>query len=179
MELFNFKKRRIRKKREKLAGQADIFIQVHYVRESPTDPKHKYNTLSLKSDPDRDACAEWYATHGNPETFSEIVLAYMKDKAKDESHMCEKYQLDKDFFKNLRDDKTYHPSKGEATIMAFAFKLNLEETKALFKSAEYSISNSSKSDLIVRFFIENGEYSTGDLNYVLDKFCEIKVKDLV
>lgn len=179
MELFNFKKRRTRKKREQLAAQADIFIQVHYVRESPTDTKHKYNTLSLKTDPDRDACTEWYASHGNPETFSEIVLAYMKDKSKDATHLCEKYQLEKNFFDNLKSDKNYHPSKGEAILMAFAFKLNLEETKALLKSAEHCISNSIKSDLIVRFFIENKLYSTGDLNYVLDKFCEIKIKDIV
>ncbi len=179
MELFNFKKRRTRKKREQLAAQADIFIQVHYVRESPTDAKHKYNTLSLKTDPDRDACTEWYASHDNPETFSEIVLAYMKDKSKDATHLCEKYQLEKNFFDNLKSDKNYHPSKGEAILMAFAFKLNLEETKALLKSAEHCISNSIKSDLIVRFFIENKLYSTGDLNYVLDKFCEIKIKDIV
>jgi len=179
MDIFNFKKRKIRKKREYLSNEAEIFIQVHYVRESPTDEKHKYNTLVLKSDPDRDACAEWYAAHGNPETFSEIVMAYVKDKDKNETTLCEKYQLEKNFFSNLRSDKNYHPSKGEAVIMAFAFKLNLEETKALFKSAKHSLSNSSKSDLIIRFFIDNKEYSLGDLNYVLDKFCEVKVRDLV
>ena len=179
MGIFNFKKKKIKKKREQLCRDAEIFIQVHFVRESPTDEKHKYNTLSLKSDPEREACNEWYANHDNPETFSEVVMAYLKDSDKNEATLCEKYQLEKNFFSTLRSEKKYHPSKGEAIIIAFAFKLNIEETKALLKTAKHSLSNSSKSDLIIRFFIDKREYSLGDLNYVLDKFCEIKVKDLV
>lgn len=179
MGIFNFKKKKIKKKREQLCREAEIFIQVHFVRESPTDEKHRYNTLALKSDPDREACAEWYASHNNPQAFSDIVMAYLKYTDKNEAVLCEKYQLDKNFFSNLRSDKKYHPSKGEAIIIAFAFRLNLEETKALLKSAEHSLSNSSKSDLIIRFFIDKKEYSLGDLNYVLDKFCEVKVRDLV
>jgi len=178
MGLFNYKKKKIKKKREALCREADIFIQVHYVRERVSD-KNKYNTLVLKSDPDRDACREWYEKHGNPKTFSEIVLAYLKDSDKDEAYICEKCLFEKNFISNLRDDKNYHPSKGEAVLLAFAFKLNFEETKALLMSAEHSLSNSSKSDLIIRFFIEECEYNIGNLNYVLDKFCEIKIKDII
>ncbi len=179
MGIFNFNKKKIKKRREQLCHDAEIFIQVHFVRETPTDEKHKYNTLSLKSDPDREACAEWYANHNNPETFSEIVMAYLKDNEKNEASLCERYQLEKNFLSNLRSDKKYHPSKGEAILIAFAFKLNYEETKALLKAAEHSFSNSSKSDLIIRFFIDKREYNVGDLNYVLDKFCELNIKDLV
>lgn len=178
MGLFNFKKRKIKKKREQLCHDADIFIQVHFVRERSMD-KNKYNTLLLKSDPDRDACKEWYETHGNPETFSEIVIAYLKDKDISENYICEKCMFEKNFISNLRSDKNYHPSKGEAVLFAFAFKLNFEETKALLMSAEHSLSNSSKSDLIIRFFIEEKEYNISNLNYVLDKFCEVKIKDII
>lgn len=179
MGIFNFKKRKIRKRRDQLCLEAETFIQVHFVRETPKDEKHKYNTLSLKSDPDREKCAEWYANHDNPTHFSDIVVAYLKDYDKNENSLCEKLQLEKSFFSNLRSDETYHPSKGEAVLMAFAFKLNLEETKALFKSAEHSLSNSSKSDLVIRFFIDKKYYNVGDLNYVLDELCEVKIKELV
>lgn len=178
MGLFNFKKRKNKKRREQLCHDADIFIQVHFVRERPMD-KNKYNTLSLKSDPDRDACKEWYENHGNPETFSEIVMAYMKDREMNENSICEKCMLERNFFSNLKTDKNYHPSKGEAVLLAFAFKLNFEETKALLRSAEHCFSNSSKSDLIIRFFIEEQNYNLNDLNYVLDKFCEMKIKDII
>lgn len=178
MGLFNFKKRRIKKRREQLVADAEVFIQVHFVRERSMD-KNKYNTLSLKSDPDRDACVEWYENHGNPKSFSEIVMAYLKDSNKDESFICDKCSFEKSFLNKLKNDKNYHPSKGEAVLLAFAFKLNFEETKALLMSAEHSLSNSSKSDLIIRYFIKIGEYNIGHLNYVLDKFCELKIKDIM
>lgn len=178
MGLFNFKKKKLKKRREQLCHDAETFIQVHFVRERLMD-KNKYNTLSLKSDPDRDACREWYENHGNPKTFSEIVLAYLKDSDKDERFICERCMLEKSFISNLKSDKNYHPSKGEAVLIAFAFKLNFEETKALLMSAEHSFSNSSKSDLIIRFFIEEKEYNIGHLNYVLDKLCELKIKDVI
>ncbi len=178
MGIFNFKMNKVKKRRAQLCEEAEIFIQVHFVRETPTDAKHKYNTLTLKSDPDRDACIQWYASHNNPESFSDIVTAYLKDCEKNENMLCDKFQLEKNFFSNLRSDKKYHPSKGEAILVSFAFKLNLEETKALLKSAEHFLSNSSKSDLIIRFFLDKKDYNVGDLNYVLDKFCEVKLKDL-
>ena len=60
-----------------------------------------------------------------------------------------------------------------------AFKLNFEETKALLMSAEHALTNSSKEDLIIRYFIEQKEYSINNLNYVLEKFCELKIKDII
>ena len=178
MGLFNFKKKKNKKRREQLCRKADIFIQVHFVRERNMD-KNRYNTLSLKSDPDRDACMEWYENHGNPETFSEVVLAYLKDKELNENIVCEKCMLEKSFFSSLKSDNNYHPSKGEAILIAFALKLNFEETKALLKSAEHFFSNSSKSDLIIRFFLEERNFNLNDLNYVLDKICDLKIKDII
>lgn len=178
MGLFNFKKRRIKKKREQLCRDIEVFIQVHFVRER-NNTKNKYNTLTLKSDPDREACQEWYENHGNPQTFSEIVLAYLKTSEVDENLICEKCGFEKSFISKLKNDKNYHPSKGEAVLLSMAFKLNFEETKALLKSAEHALTNSTKEDLIIRYFIENQEYNVGHLNYVLDKFCELKIKDIM
>ena len=178
MGLFNFKKRRIKKKREQLCHDIEVFIQVHFVRER-SNTKNKYNTLTLKSDPDRDACKEWYENHGNPQTFSEIILAYLKASDMDENLVCEKCGFEKSFLSKLKNDKNYHPSKGEAILLAMAFKLNFEETKALLKSAEHALTNSTKEDLIIRYFIENQEYNVGHLNYVLEKFCELKIKDII
>ena len=178
MGLFNFKKRKIKKKRAQLCEDIEIFIQVHFVRER-NNAKNKYNTLSLKSDPDRDACKEWYENHGNPKTFSEIVLAYIKASELKEEQICDKCGFEKSFISKLRNEKNYHPSKGEAVLFAMAFKLNFEETKALLMSAEHALTNSSKEDLIIRYFIEQKEYNISNLNYVLEKFCELKIKDIM
>lgn len=176
--MFFGSKKKIKKRRDSLCKEADIFIQVHFVRERNSE-KYKFNTLTLKSDPERDKVKEWYNAHNNPESYSEIVLAYYKDLGKEASSLFEKGILEKDYFTKLEKALSYVPSKGEAVILCFAFKLSLEASRALLKSAGYALTNSEKSDLIIRFFLEKNNYNVHDLNYVLIKICDIKLRDIV
>lgn len=176
--MFFSSKKKIKKRRDSLCKEADIFIQVHFVRERNSE-KYKFNTLSLKSDPERDKVNEWYNAHNNPENYSEIVLAYYNDLGKDSSDLFEKGILEKDYFTKLEKSLSYVPSKGEAVIVCFAFKLSLEASRALLKSADYALSNSEKTDLVIRYFLENNNYNIHDLNYVLIKICDIKLRDIV
>ena len=176
--MFFSSKKKIKKRRDNLCREADIFIQVHFVRERNSE-KYKFNTLSLKSDPERDKVNEWYNAHNNPDKYSEIVLAYYKDLGRDSSDLFEKGILEKDYFAKLEKSLSYVPSKGEAVIVCFAFKLSLEASRALLKSADYALSNSEKTDLVIRYFLENNNYDIHDLNYVLIKICDIKLRDIV
>jgi len=177
MLFFNPNKKKSKKRRDALCNEADIFIQVHFVRERNNE-RYKFNTLKLKSDPERDAVIQWYEENGNPDTYSEIILMYLKDNVRDSKNISEKYSLGENYFNKLKENDNYVPSKGEALTLCFALKLNFEETKAVLKAANYALTNSEKSDLIIRFFIQNNNYNLSDLNYVLNKFCEIKLKDL-
>lgn len=175
--MFFNNKKKIRKRREMLCHEAEIFIQVHFVRERNSD-RYKYNTLTLKSDPEIDIVKEWYDSHDNPSTYSEIAFAYFQDSGKDEDNICNKILLEKNYFTKLEDSLNYRPSKGEAITVCFAFKLSFEATKILLKSADYAITNSDKADLIIRYFLETKNYSINDLNYVLNNICYIKLKDI-
>lgn len=176
--MFFSSKKKIQKRRDSLCREADIFIQVHFVRERNSE-KYKFNTLTLKSDPERDKVSEWYASHNNPEGYSQIVSAYYKDLGKDASAIFEKGVLEKEYFSKIEKSLSYVPAKSEVIVVCFAFKLSLEASRALLKSAGYALSNSEKSDLIIRFFLENGNYNVHDLNYVLIKICDIKLRDIV
>lgn len=176
--MFFRSKKKKQKRRAALCKEAEIFIQVHFVRERNSE-RYKFNTLSLKSDPERDKVAEWYDSHDNPETYSAVATAYFKDSSKDEAAFCTSLLLEKDYFTKLEKNLSYVPSKGEAITICFGFKLNYEASRALLKSAGYALTNSEKSDLIVRFFLESNNYSINDLNYVLEKICDIKLKDIV
>lgn len=177
MSLFSSSKKKKLRYRDSLCQDIDIFIQVHYVRERNSE-KYKYNTLSLKDDPDRTACAEWYVSHGNPESFSEVALLYLEEKKRDEKTVCEKYSLPSNFFSTLKSNKTYHPSKGEAVCTCLGFHLNYETARALLKTAGYAFSNSVKSDLIIRYFLEKRIFNVSDLNYVLQHFEQPKISEL-
>lgn len=176
--MFFSSKKKIKKRRDSLCREADVFIQVHFVRERSSE-RYKFNTLTLKSDPERDKVTEWYNAHNNPESYSEIVTAYYKDNNKEALPLLEKGVIEKDYFSKLEKSLSYVPAKGEAVMVCFVFKLSLEASRALLKSAGYALTNSEKSDLIIRFFLENNNYNVADLNYVLTKLCDIKLKDIV
>lgn len=169
MSLFETARKKKSKRRQTLCKEAEIFVQVHFVREHSLE-KNKYNTLSLKDDPDRVNCIEWYSLHNNPVSFSDIVTCYINDKRLDEHTLEVKYPFAKNYFELLHSHPDYVPGKGEAVIMCMALHLNYEEARALLKSAGFAFSNSVKSDLIIRYFIQNNEYNINDLNYCLDFF---------
>lgn len=176
MCFFNSKKKNI-KRLNQLCGEVAIFIQVHYVRERNSE-RYKYNVLALKENPEREALQVLLDENDHPETFSDLVLMFFQQSNKDENAILEKAQLPKGYFSKLRDSKTFRPSKPEALALCIALKLNMEECRVLLKSAEYALSNSSETDLTVRYFIENQLYSISDLNYVLDKLHETSLEQL-
>lgn len=80
--------------------------------------------------------------------------------------------LENGYFTKLQNTDSYRPSKQETVLLCLAMCLNIEEAKVLLKSAGYALSNSEKSDLVIRYFLENQLYKTSDLDYVLNKLCE-------
>jgi len=176
MSIFSGKKQ-IKKKRALLTKEAETFIQVHYVRDRQSQ-NYLYNALKLKDDPDRDACNEWYIINGNPETYPAIILRYLDDKRTSIETLTSKTGMDSNYIDNLKNDTNYVPAKGEAVAACLACKLNFEEARVLLEKSGYQLTNSSKEDLIVRYFLLNKLYSTSDLNYVLEAICNVKLKDL-
>lgn len=178
MSIFGTSKGNVKKRRASLCKEAEIFIQVHFVRE-PGYVQSKLNSLSLKSDAMRDACDEWYEKHGNPDSYAKIVLEYYKDNQNDVLRYLEKASISPKYFDTLKSNENYVPSKSEAITVCFALKLNLEETRRLIYKASYTLANSRKEDLIIRYFIENENYNLDDLNYVIQKLCEKSLNDII
>ena len=75
--------------------------------------------------------------------------------------------VDRKLFSKIRNNTTYRPSKATALAFAIALELNLEETKDLIGRAGYALTRSSKFDIIVEFFIIQGNFNVFELNEVL------------
>jgi len=177
MGLFSNTKGAIKKRRAAICKECEIFIQVHYVRESGY-VQNKLNSLSLKSDEVRDARDEWYEKHGNPDTYAKIVLEYLKDDKGEALTFFEKANLSAKYEDVLKKNLNYVPSKSEAIIVCMGLKLNIEETRKLIYTVSYTLANSRKEDLIIRYFIENKIYNVDDLSYIIETLCEKKFKDI-
>lgn len=169
-----FKNKKDNKRRSQYIDEVKIFIQVHFVRERSNE---KYTPLTLKTDPERDACIEWYNQHGNPDSFSDIVMIYLNEKNTTIENIASAYKLDSDILSNKNNPFTI--SKGYASAVCLGLHLNFSETKALLNKAGHALTNSSEADLIVRFCIENCIYDFGDIEYLLSMICDTNLKELV
>ena len=75
-------------------------------------------------------------------------------------------------FSKIRSTPDYRPKK--ATVLAFVLALELSRAEAdlLLSSAGFSLSGSSKTDVIIRYFIEHGQYDIMLVNEMLYAFDE-------
>lgn len=102
--------------------------------------------------------------------FTETLLKRIDKSGKKDSEVYKKANLSKQHFSKIRNNLGYKPTKATALALAIALELNLEETQDLIGRAGYTLTNSSKQDLIVKYFILRGIYNIVDINLALYEF---------
>jgi DNA-binding phage protein len=105
--------------------------------------------------------------------FTEKLLQLIDKTGKKDSEIYKKANLSKQHFSKIRNNPQYKPTKPTAVALALALELNLEDTKDLIGRAGYALSNSSKFDLIIRYFIENRNYNIVEINVVLFEYDQV------
>ena len=99
--------------------------------------------------------------------FTETLLRLIDKTGKKDSQIYKKALLSKQHFSKIRNNPDYKPTKPTAIALALALELDLDDTKDLIGRAGYALTNSSKFDLIIRYFIENQKYNVVEINCVL------------
>jgi len=102
--------------------------------------------------------------------FTETLLQLIDQTGKKDSEIYKKANLSKQHFSKIRNDPNYRPKKTTAVALAVALELDMEGTRDLIGRAGYALTNSSKFDLIVRFFIEQKNYNIVQINMALYEF---------
>jgi O-acetyl-ADP-ribose deacetylase (regulator of RNase III) len=102
--------------------------------------------------------------------FSETLLKLIDKSGKKDSQIYKRANLSKQHFSKIRNNPDYKPTKPTALALALALELNLEETRDLIGRAGYALTNSSKFDLIIRYFIERKVYDVVQINMTLYEF---------
>ena len=85
--------------------------------------------------------------------FTETLLKLIDKSGKKDSEIYKKALLSKQHFSKIRNNPDYKPTKPTAIALALALELDLDGTKDLIRRAGYALTNSSKFDLIIRYFI--------------------------
>ena len=102
--------------------------------------------------------------------FTETLLNLIDKTGKKDSEIYKKANISKQHFSKIRNNPNYKPTKPTAIVLALALELSLEDTKDLIGRAGYALTNSSKFDLIIRYFIEQGNYNVVEINIALYEF---------
>ena len=105
--------------------------------------------------------------------FSETLLKLIDQSGKKDPQIYTRANLTRQHFSKIRNNPNYKPTKATALALALALELNLEQTKDLIGRAGYALTDSSKFDVIIKYFIEHGIYDVLSINVFLYDFDQM------
>ena len=101
-------------------------------------------------------------------TFAEQLIILMERSGEKPASIYAKAGITKQHFSKIKNNADYKPTKETALAFAIALHLSLPETKDLIGRAGFTLSPSSKRDLIVEYFIKEKIYDVDEINYNLN-----------
>ena len=102
--------------------------------------------------------------------FTEALLRRIDASGKKDSVIYKRANLSKQHFSKIRNNPHYKPTKPTAIALAIALELDLADTRDLIGRAGFALTNSSKFDLIIRYFIQQRNYNIIEINMALYEF---------
>ena len=102
--------------------------------------------------------------------FTETLLKRIDETGKKDSEIYKKANVSKQHFSKIRNNPHYQPTKATAIAFALALELDLAQTNDLIGRAGYTLTNSSKFDLIIQYFIQQKNYNIVEINVALYEF---------
>ena len=97
-------------------------------------------------------------------------MNFIDERGLKDSDVYNKAGISRQLFSKIRIHENYKPTKPTVLLFALAMELDLDDTQKLLASAGFTLSHSSKQDLIIEFLISKGIHDIFTVNDVLYEF---------
>ncbi|MBR2341152.1 MAG: O-acetyl-ADP-ribose deacetylase [Clostridia bacterium] len=107
------------------------------------------------------------------DNFAVTLLKLIDIKGMSDVECYKKANVSKQTWYKIMNEKEYKPSKNTVISFAIALELSLEEAKRLLSTVGFTLSKSSKFDIIIEYFLLKEEYNIFIINETLFKFDQV------
>ena len=101
-------------------------------------------------------------------TFSDYLLDLIEERGGKASDVYKRAEVSKQLFSKIISNRDYQPTKNTVLQLAIGLQLDVPQTKALLNRAGYALTRSSKTDLVVQYYIERNIHNVPFINLALD-----------
>lgn len=104
--------------------------------------------------------------------FSPTLLSLISQRGENDPAIYKKANIDRKLFSKIRTNPEYQPTKSTALAFAIALELDINETNDFLRTAGYTLTHTSKRDIIIEYFILRKNYDIFTINEALFAFGE-------
>lgn len=102
--------------------------------------------------------------------FSTTLMRMIDDRGLKDSDVYKRANLSRQHFSKIRSNPSYRPKKQTVLALAVALELSADETRLLLERAGFALTHADERDIIVEYFIEQGNYDIYEINLALYAF---------
>ena len=147
--------------------------RVRAIRDALCGPRDRYDSRyvdrvvrNLLSDRSSVGAARALDNNTNM-SFVDKMLEYIKEGHMRDSDVYKAANIDRRLFSKIASDRTYKPSKDTCIALALALRLSIDDANDILSRAGYTLSHSSKRDVVIEYFFRERVYDLNDMNEVL------------
>jgi hypothetical protein len=108
-----------------------------------------------------------FVKQNHHEPFAFALEKLREEKGFKPAELYKRAWIDKRLYSKILTTGNYKPKKETAVALGLALQLSVTEFNGLLKNAGYALSDSSVSDLVIRFCIEHELWDLSDVNALL------------
>ena len=105
--------------------------------------------------------------------FTDRLIQLLNQSGKKNSEVYKRAGISKQLFSKIISNPHYQPTKPTAIALAIGLELDYEGTQDLIGHAGFTLTNSSKFDLIIRYAIEHKIYNVVEIDLILFKYDQL------